>query len=285
MLLNGQCTPPWSEEGSFSKNLDRIASNWYIKNHDCKLPVFSPDRQYLAYATLGQQNKEDKNDLWVDTVKILDLGNKTSRSIHFSHQNDHIANIEWSPTGHLIVSESIWESVLAIFVYDIKTNTLVSNMFLDRGNTLQWNKTKTAFYASSNGGGRGIYSCIQQLGGYDFKNGYAFPNFYDLLGIEKGGFSAFGIEFGKDRDIFIKPYGWSADGNSLLLTISILSPTDDGWYYEVGPQKAGLLSFSSEGPNLTILEDNPNFNYSFGDITKNEIFSEPYSIELCPTIE
>jgi hypothetical protein len=163
VLLNGQCTPPWSEEGSFSKNLDRIASNWYIKNHDCKLPVFSPDRQYLAYATLGQQNKEDKNDLWVDTVKILDLGNKTSRSIHFSHQNDHIANIEWSPTGHLIVSESIWESVLAIFVYDIKTNTLVSNMFLDRGNTLQWNKTKTAFYASSNGGGRGIYSCIQQL--------------------------------------------------------------------------------------------------------------------------
>ncbi len=284
-LLDGQCNPPWNEEGSFNKNLDLIVADWYFKNHNCKLPIFSHDKDYLAYATLGQRNKEDKNDLWVDTVRIIDLGSQTSQTIHFAHEMDLIANIEWSPTGHLIVSESIWESVFAIFVYDIEKNVLVSKMFLDRDKKLEWNDTKTAFYASSNGGGRGIYSCIQQLGGYDFKNGYSFPDFYELLDVEKGGFSAFGIEFGKDKDLYIKPYGWSTDGNSLWLTITTLSPTDDGWYYEIGPQKAAILSLTSEGPKLTVLEDDPNFNYSFGDITKNEIFSEPYSIELCPTIE
>src|SRR5512138_3823468 len=80
-LLQGKCEMPWHQAiGNFAVKSPGLFER-YI-NKGCRLPVLSPNQKYLAYLTPG---KLENQDVYVETVNILQTSTGKVRNVHFSH--------------------------------------------------------------------------------------------------------------------------------------------------------------------------------------------------------
>lgn len=245
---------------------------------NCKLPVLSPNGKYLAYVTLAK--KADNNVYFVDTVRVLKI-TSTGRDneIYSAHQRNYITALEWSPTGQLIIWESIWEGPWVVFVYDPHKDTVQASMWLNQDDTLQWNSQHSAFYAKHTGE-YGPTQCIQDLGGYDSETGQSFPNLYQLFGITEKEKPFFGILSGENDQLSVEPFGWSKDGKQLWLTVTILKWNDG--QYQLGPKEAGMLELTGNGITYRRLAADPHYDYSFNGSPEPAIISQTYQPQTCP---
>lgn len=275
-LLLGKCNDPW--QNAFVVNVAPMAAAHY-GDKGCKLPTFSANRKYLAYVTLV----EDNDSRYVDTVRVLQPGTQVDRVVHFSHSMNFVSNLEWTPTGQLIIWENIWEGPWVVFVYDPTSDSIISTMRLNFDSELEWNSTRTALYAEHSYS-YGATACIHELRGYDFAHSNPFPDFYNIFDIEKQDRDFFGIPNGKKDDIAVEPFAWSRDGKYLWITVKLLhQPENERYFYEVGPQQAGVLEFAEGAVVFTLLASEPNFDYSFEGLPVPTIISSPYRPQRCPS--
>ncbi|HET9912447.1 MAG TPA: hypothetical protein VFQ13_11185, partial [Anaerolineales bacterium] len=204
-----------------------------------------------------------------------------AQSVHFTHKMSFISKLEWTPTGHLIVQEKIWEGPLFILIYEPVGNSIVTTMRLDPENQLRWNAAYTAVYAEHSHD-YGASTCIHELRGYDFAYGNPFPDFHEIFNVKKNENDPLGIPNGKSDDLAIEPSVWSSDGRYLWVTITLLHKSDDGSYYEVGPKQAGVLEFRKDEVRFTMLASDPRFDYSFDESPETTIVASPYRSHRCP---
>lgn len=277
-LLQGKCDVPWQHEGTA----------WGIRAPDifkkyggkgCRLPIFSPNGKHLAYVTAERPKSQDI--LYVETIRVLQIVTGKTQSVYFAHDTSYIDNLEWSPTGHLIIQEQTWEGPLFILIYDPASNSIVTTMRLDYRSKLGWNTAHTALYAKHSHE-YGASTCIHELRGYDFAYGNPFPDFYEIFGIEKEAEGLLGIPNGKSDDIAVEPFAWSGDGSQLWITITLLHKGEDGSYYEVGPKQAGVLELERDKVKFTMLASDPKFDYSFDETPRTTIVATPYQPRRCP---
>jgi hypothetical protein len=276
-LLLNKCKKPW--EDPFAAD---IPDFWLVEMYGdkgCKLPVFSEDKKYLAYVTFA---KQDDTDFYVDSVKMINTKTGKERQIFFAHKNDFVYKLEWAPSGELIIWELIWEGPWVIFIYSPLENSIVNTMRLNTNGQLEWNLNHTVVYASHSGE-YGADTCVQELRGFDFENNQGFPDFYKIYGIEKEAGPFFGIPYGKNDNLSIEPYGWSPDGKSLWITITLLKQNRTGYiFYEPGPRQAGVLRFSDNGIKFIVLTNDPHFDFSFeGSLDQPRVVSQPYHPTRC----
>lgn len=276
-LLEGKCEKVWESPtgpGVSNRLLERYDGK------ECKLSTISPNGDYLAYVTLSQTTPQTP---FVDTVKIIESDTGTDKSIHFSNEKRFIGNLEWTPTDKLLIWELIWEGSWVIFLYDPNTDSVVYVFRLDQNGKLEWNLQSTVFYASHSGEyGQGV--CTMELSGYNFQSDNPFPDFYELYGIEKSD-DPFGIPFGKSDNLSIEPFAWSTDGQSLYIVITPLTLLENGIYYRQEPQQVGVLNFSEQGVNFTVLGEHPKLDYAFKNKDNPTLVSEPYHPKDCPPRE
>ncbi len=275
-LLRDRCPMPWRSVFAVA-----ISSYGYFERYGdkgCILPTFSANRKHLAYVTL---DKPRDQSMYVDTVRIVATDSHTDRTIYFAHEQGIISNLEWSPTGQLVIWELIWEGPFFVLVYDPTLDSTVATMRLDYTGKLEWSPTGSAFYAvHSHDYGSG--TCIHELKGYDFAHNQPFPNFYKILGVEEEETGLLGIPNGKSDDLAIDPFAWSADGTVLWITITPLRLLENGLYYEPGPRHAGQLEFTESGVIFTMLASDPDLDYSFEGFPVPRIVSSPYQPQRCP---
>lgn len=259
--------------------------NQFIESYGdkgCKLPMFSPNEDYLAYVTLERQ--EDETGIYfVDAVKVLRAnGDMQEKEVYGVHKMDYIGNLEWTTTGQLIFWEQIWEGPWVVFVYDPVKDAIVAKMRASEDGALQWNPQHTAFYMTRIGG-YGSDNCVGELGGYDFQFGNRFPNLYQVFDIEENDNDPFDIPYGERDNLYVEPFGWDEDGKRLFLTVRPLRWKGDQVYaYEVGPKQAGVLELSSSNVIYKSLAADPSFDYSFEGLPNPKIVSSPYLPKLCP---
>jgi hypothetical protein len=277
-LLQGKCEKPWQSVLGVN-----IPSGFFLipkyGDKGCKLPIFSPNKEYLAYVTLDVQENEDA---YVDAVKILQTTTGKVQDVYFAHEKDFVATLEWSPTGQLLIWESIWEGSWVIFICDPAGNSIVSTMRLNPSSELEWNPINAALYAEhSYGYGAGV--CIAELRGYDFAHDNSFPDFYEIFNVEKNESDPFGIPSGKSDDLAVEPFAWSKDGRYLWVTVRLLHQQENDWIsYEVGPGQAGVLEFTEEAITFKLLASDPNLDYSFEGSPVPKLVSSPYLSHRCP---
>ena len=276
-LLEGKCEKVW--ESPTGPEVSRFLFETY-NGVGCKLAKFSPNEEYLAYVTLTSTAPQIPYE---DTVKIIKTDTGTDKSVYLSNKMDFIGALEWTPTGKLLIRENIWEGPWVIFLYDPVMDSIEYAFRLDRNGTLEWNPQGTILYASHTGD-YGHGSCVTELRGYDFQYNNAFPDFYEIYGIKKS-YDWFGIPYGEKDELSIKPFAWSKDGQRLFIVITPLTLLESGLYYRQEPKQAGVIDFSEQGANFTILGADPNLNYFFTDEEKLTLVSEPYSPMDCPPIE
>ncbi len=248
----------------------------------CKLPMLSPDGNYLAYVTLARQ--EDGTGVYfVDAVRILKVGtNENDKEVYRAHKMNYIGSLEWNPTGQLIIWEYIWEGPWVISVYDPVKDAVMVRMRLGEGGVLHWNPQHSAFYAVHTGE-YGADGCVGELGGYDFQSGEPFPDLYKVFNMQERADDPFGIPYGKSDNLRTEPFSWSQDGKQLWLTVTPLYwQGDQAYEYEVGPKQAGVLGLSSTGVTYTSLAENPSLDYSFEGLSNPKIVSMAYQPRLCP---
>lgn len=242
----------------------------------CRLPLFSPNRKYLAYA---MPDKQENQDLYVESIKVLETVTGRVQNVHFAHEMSYIDNLEWSPTGQLIIQEQTWEGPLFILIYDPASDSIVTTMRLDPESELRWNAADTALYAKHSHD-YGASTCIHELRGYDFAYGNAFPDFYEIFNLKKAESDPLGITNGKNDDLAIEPFTWSGDGRYLWITITLLRKVDDG--YEVGPKQAGMLELRQNEVMFTMLASDPHLDYSFDESPDATLVASPYQPHHCP---
>lgn len=170
-----------------------------------------------------------------------------------------------------------------IFLYAPVADSIVYKFRLAQSGSIAWNPKVTILYAS-HAGEYGHGSCVTELRGYDFQFNNSFPDLYEVCGIEKGD-DPFDIPYGKTDNLSIEPFDWSKDGRRLFVVITPLTLLDSGINYRQGPKQAGVIDFSEQGANFTVLGTDPNLNYFFTDKEKPTLVSEPYIPKDCPTIE
>ena len=277
-LLPVQCTP---QPGVFIENFP--SQEFLLQqygNMGCKLPVLSPNQKLLAYVTLAREESAT-GPYFLDVVRLLDVSTKPAKDqeVHLAFKLDYIAALEWSPTGQLIIRESIWEGPWVIFVYDPVSNSIVSTMRLDTFGKLKWNPTHTALYAKHSF----IYGadqCITELGGYDFEHHSRFPNFYQIYKLEESKDAPFGIPHGENNELAVEPFSWSQDGKRLWITVTPLNWKEG--QYELGPKQAGVLEFSTSQVTYKVLAADAHLDYSFEGTPEPVIVSNPYQGGTCP---
>ncbi len=274
-LLRNKCPMPW--RSVFSVPIGSYDLTERYGDKGCILPTFSPDRKYLAYVTLDTPKDREK---FVDAVKILTTDSQISQTVYFVHEMDIVRDLEWSPAGQLIIWESLWEGPFFILVYDLRFNSIMNTMRLNRDSPLGWNSGKTALY-SEHSHGYGAARCIRELRGYDFAYGNSFPDFYEIFHLEKQANDPLGIPNGKTDDLAIEPFKWSSDGTILWITIIPLRRLENG-DYELGPRQVGVLSLTAKEVVFKLLASDPNTDYSFSEAPVPTIVSSPYQPHRCP---
>jgi hypothetical protein len=247
----------------------------------CKLPLLSPDGTYIAYVTLSRQQDEQRV-YFTDVVKVFSAQENTSvTEVHLALRKNHVSRLQWGPTGQLMIWETIWEGDWALLIYDVSAGELLARMRTDQPD-LQWNPQQTAFY-TVHAGDYGKSTCISELGGFDFETNTSFPDFYDLLDVERSKTDLAGIPYSVDDDIRIEPFAWSRDGSKLWLTTKVLDWLGDEIYqYEIKPGQAGFLEFSEIGITYTVLSSDSEHDYFFQTPSDPEIVSKPYIPQTCP---
>jgi len=242
--------------------------------------MFSPDGDYLAYVTLSYTAPQTP---YVDTVKIIKSDIGFDKPIYYSNDKDFIGNLEWTPTGKLLIWELIWEGPWVIFLYDPVVDSIAYVFRVDQNGRLEWNPKGTVFYASHTGE-YGQDNCVTELSGYDFQFNNSFPDFYDIYNLEKGD-DPFGIPYGVNNNLSIEPFAWSRDGQSLFVVVTPLTLLENGLYYRQEPKQAGILDFSKQRVSFTVIGANPDLNYFFKNEENPTLFSETYIPKDCPSIE
>ncbi len=275
-LLRDRCPMPGRD--AFAAQIGSYNLIERYGDKGCILPTFSLDRKYLAYVNLDRPKDRDK---YVDTVKVLITNSPISQTVYFVHEMDIVSNLEWSPTGQLIIWESVWEGPLFILIYDPRLKSIISTMRLNRDSELGWNSGKTALYAEHSHE-YGAATCINELRGYDFAYGNPFPDFYELFNIEKQANDPLGIPNGRTDDLAIEPFAWSNDGTMLWITVTPLHLMKNGLYYEIGPRQAGVLALMKDEVTFTMLASDPKLDYSFEGSHVPLIVSSPYQPRHCP---
>jgi hypothetical protein len=276
-LLEGKCKKVW--ESPTGPGVSGFLFETY-NGKGCKLSKYSPNGEYLAYVTLSSTAPQSP---YVDTVKIIKTDTGTDKPIYISSEMDFIGGLEWTPTDKLLIRENIWEGPWVIFLYDPDMDSIAYAFRLDQNGKLEWNPQGTILYASHSGE-YGHGSCVTELGGYDFQFNNAFPDFYEIYGMEKSD-DWFGIPYGEKDNLSIEPFAWSKDGQNLFIVITPLTLLESGIYYRQEPKQAGVIDFSEQRASFTILGADSNLNYFFMDKENPTLVSEPYSPKDCPTIE
>jgi hypothetical protein len=273
-ILQDKCNKPWASlvGPAISPGID---FSLYDKD-GCKLPVFSPARKYLAYATLDHQ---DSQDVWIDSVKVLEINTERVQNVHFAHNLNNIKKLEWSQAGQLLIWEKAWEGPLFVFVYDPVSQKIVGKTRLQWNGEIVWNPDHTAFYAS-NSGDYGASVCVWELGGYDFRSNQPVPDLYRYYGLKIEDNAPYGIPYGQYDNLQISPHGWSDDGKTLWVTVAILKYVDPG-YYEIGPMQAGKFVFSENGARFVVLAADKGKDFSFEGSPEPRIVSRPYVERTC----
>jgi len=275
-LLQGKCEKVW--ESPVGPGVEHYLRETY-GDVGCKLPVLSPDQKYLAYVTLAREDAAT-GPYFLDVVRLLEINRQSEKDqeVHLASKLDYIVALEWSPTGQLIIRESIWEGPWVIFVYDPVSNSIVSTMRLDTFGKLEWNPTHTALYAKHSFS-YGAQQCITELGGYDFEHHSRFPDFYQIYHLEESKDDPFGIPHGENDDLAVEPFAWSQDGKRLWVTVTPLHWQEG--QYELGPKQAGVLEFSTK-VTYKVLAADAHLDYSFEGTPEPIIVSAPYRVGTCP---
>lgn len=273
-LLSDRCEQPWEDTPDFKYPIE------YIERYDengCKLPVFSPDRTYLAYVTLA---RDQEQETYVDTVRLVRSDTGEDFVVFVAGQLCPVDGLEWSPTGQLVFREALWEDGEIAFIVDPASRSVAGAMRLDGGGLLQWNAERTAVYGAYSGI-FGADVCIHDLGGYDFAHARRFPDFYAIYGLPTED-DVFGMVYPVGDALSVEPYGWDEDGTLLWVTVTPLTLDENTYDYELAPRQAGVLTFSDDGITFLTLAADPRFDYSFDGLPHPKIVSQAYHPRRCP---
>ena len=258
-----------------------IEYSWKYGGKGCKLPVASPDGNYLAYVSPSQSGDETST-FFVDSVSIIELTTNKSKKVHIVQSKlNYIDILEWSTDGKLLFWEAIWEGAGETFLYDPITDNMITRIRADRATALEWNPSHTAFYATREGG-FGSDACVKDFDGYDFESESSFPNLYNTFDIKTAN-GPLGTPYGINGNLYIEPFGWSMDGKYLWITVTPLyKQGNDVYEYQVGPTQAGVLELSETGVVYIPLAANKSFDYSFEGLPNPKIVSHMYQPRTCP---
>jgi hypothetical protein len=237
--------------------------------------------KYIAYVTLASQT--DKGGSYIiDAVAVQTLGtNGDGKLVYAAHRMDYVGVIQWTPSGKLVIGESIWEGTWVLFIYDPITDEMLTKLRADEP-SLHWNPQRTAFYAVHTGE-YGAETCVRELGGYDFEISKPLRDLFEAFNIPVESEGAFGIPHAVRNSLYVEPYAWSSDGERLWVTATpLLRNADDLSRYEVGPKQAGVIELSETGSEYVALAADPHFDYSFEGLSDPKIISTVYQSRLCP---